>query len=362
MKLRFCFFDRSAGARRIVWTLLIASLGLAMPLTAAQMKKKVEAAEEKTQTPDLVGLSREDVLKYLGKPQSTLRRGDTEILVYANQTRVELREDEVIAFYGKPESVIIAANGTRYTPTARGRVERVSGQNMASDAEQEEGEQEIVAPAAAKTARRPVAAPKPVVAVASTTASDPAAGVPVNSNPASALAEANDEEEAALARLSQLPLAATADGAPLPSVDKYLEDGGILMDEPEPPSKATVLLAFVIEISCRFGFCLLILRISLHWMSMPFYWPDLVKVSALYVVVRDGLHAVGGLGGSFALIRYFRVDDAISFFALALLLFHFKIALSGLTALKVAAATKFATYAVMMGVGLAIAFGLFATA
>jgi hypothetical protein len=146
-------------------------------------------------------------------------------------------------------------------------------------------------------------------------------------------------------------------GSPGAALEEHVEDMEDFEEEP-PPSLAKRLLVLGIEIVFRFGIAVLVLRLSIHLVGVPFFWPDLLKVAVLYLAVREVMHGLGGLGGWWEFIPLFRLDDATSFIILACSLTWFKIAGSGLTALKIAAMTKFVIVGLMLAVGLAVTFGL----
>jgi hypothetical protein len=158
--------------------------------------------------------------------------------------------------------------------------------------------------------------------------------------------------------LADLPAAVPE--APTPeSVRKMMDEASLDFSPPPPPpwvGVATECLGMLL----RFGLVVLVLSLTMKWMELPFYWPDLMKVSVLYVAVREIVHGLGGLGGMWELLRIFRIDEGVGFFALAILLYRFGVTRDGLTALKIAAATKLVTYFLMIGAMLALTFGLLA--
>lgn len=290
------------------------------------------------QAEDLVGLGRADVLASLGQPQSTLRRGDKELLIYPEGVQVELRGDKVVGFKGGPQAVIVAADGTRFLPHADGRLRRY--EEPAAEAAPAAG---VVATDAATIPDAAVQNAAPAPEPASATAPAPA------EKPATAEEEARE--------LGAISPAVVPAGAMMDPAEFIAGQG---TDQARPPPRWVAWVSAGLGLGLHFGIALAVLAVALKIVGLPFYLPDLLKACALYLVVREGLHSVGGLGGAWTFIPLFRIDDGISLLALAVLLFRFKIALSGLTALKVAAATKVATYVLMIGAGLAISFGMMA--
>jgi hypothetical protein len=100
------------------------------------------------------------------------------------------------------------------------------------------------------------------------------------------------------------------------------------------------------------------LRIAISWVELPCYMPDVCKVAALYTIIREGMHGLADFGGHWEWIRLFRLDDIIGYVAMMILLFKFKIALSGLTSLKIATATVGVTYFLMLIFGVVLSFML----
>jgi hypothetical protein len=127
--------------------------------------------------------------------------------------------------------------------------------------------------------------------------------------------------------------------------------------EEETPPWANAVGTVVLGLF-RFGFAVLVLRIAISFVDLPCYMPDVLKVAALFVVVREGVYGLGNLGGHWQWLHLFRAADVISFIALCWLLVQFKVTTQGIIALKIAVATEVATYIVMMGVALALMFTL----
>lgn len=282
------------------------------------------AGGAESNTVDLTGRSRVEVEQHLGKAASVLRRGEVEILVFADGTRVELRNGEVISTRGNAGE-IVAADGTRYTVDATGmvRTERMAAQlQHASAAEASAVEQ--------------------VVSSDSQAADEPAEVAPVEAE------VATPEQE-----IEHPGLALAAEAEKM----LKLAEGG---EEDVPESAAPPWVGQLIGVGAHFAIVAIVLSLSLKWVGIPFVWWDLARVSVVYLAVRELFHGLGGLGGHWEFIRLFRVDELVSFVALSILLYRFKVVLSGLSALKVAAATKFVSYMLMIGVGLAVSFGLLA--
>jgi hypothetical protein len=315
---------RSDALRRRLPPWLRALLHLVWVLVCAAAFSQVHAAD--SAAPDLIGLTRADVLTALGKPQSTLRRGGTELLIYPKGVRVELRGEEVVAYQGSEEAVIIGRDGTRYTLGANGKVLRA---DPLPEVTHHEAEASPATGPAANISPTPAEAKKP--ATAAVTAAEDDDPVP--------------SDDARMAKMRA-------------EMEKAVEDLGKAPEAPPPPPVWIKLVGAIVGAVLHFVIVVVILRLALSIVGVPFFWPDLIKVCLLYLAVREGLHGLSDLGGGWQFIALFRFDDVVSFVVLAVLLFRFKIALSGLTALKVAAATKAATYMLMIGVGLALSFGL----
>jgi hypothetical protein len=145
----------------------------------------------------------------------------------------------------------------------------------------------------------------------------------------------------------------------LKMADNYASNGQLGAENEEEASQPAwagavgqVVLGLV-----RFGFAVLVLRLAINFVELPCYMPDVLKVAALFVVIREGVHGLGGLGGQWQWLRLFYAADIISFIALCWLLVQFKVATQGITALKIAIATEVASYFVMLLIGVAIVFG-----
>ncbi len=293
----------------LVWLLAVAS-GLAAdpatPLPPAAV--------------NMIGLGREDVIALLGKPTGERQRGGELIMVYADGKRVVLRDGAVVAVSGGAAGEIIGADGAKYVPGADGTPVKQ-------------------APSA------PAAPPAEVV-------------VPEATKPA-ALVKPADLEAPSVADPDVPP--GTEQVLPAGFATKQLEDHVEAMEnpeEPEPTSPAKIILVFVVGVAFRFGLTVLVLRLAVHVIGVPFLWPDLLKVALLYLATHAFMEGLGALGGLWEFIPLFKLDDVVSFVILACSLTWFKVAGSGLTALKIAAATKFVVLGLMLAVGLALTFGL----
>lgn len=268
------------------------------------------AAEPTSPRPNLVGLDRSDVVAVLGRPSGERQRGDTLIMIYPDGTRLELLAGKVVAVSGGSTGEIIGSDGTKYVPGEDGNLQR------------------------------------PVT-------SGPQTAVPAPDAPA--VPAATDETVE-----GDLPPGTERDypdGLPIEDLEKFVES----MEDPEeeePESVKKRILALGLEIVFHFGFTVLVLRIAVQVVGVPFFWPDLLKAAVLYLSVYMVMQGLGELGGLWEFIPIFRLDDLVSLIILACSLTWFKVAGSGLTALKIAVATKFVTLGLMLALGLAIAFGL----
>jgi len=297
--------------------LVCAAMGSLVPVRAADPV----AAEKPAALPGLIGLTREDVIAVRGKPSGERDRGETRLMVYPDGTKIELRDGFVVSVSGGTGAEIIGADGTRYVPGADGNIQRP-----------------------VQVTEVPVAADAGAGGVPSVAASTPAGAL------------ASEDEDL----LSDTPPGARIElppGSPGAVLEKHIE----AMEDPEedpPPSLAKTLLVFGIDVVFRFGLAVLVLRLALHFVGVPFFWPDLMKVALLYLAVRETMHGLGALEGLWEFIPLFKLDDAVSFLVLACSLTWFKIAGSGLTALKIAVMTKAVILGLMLAVGLAVTFGL----
>jgi len=263
------------------------------------------------------------------------------VLMYPNSVRVEIRNDEVVAYRAGNEAVIVASDGTRYTPTDRGKVQRV--------VEAEKTEDEIAA-------EEDAAAAAALARGSSTAAPAPAAVTPP---PEPVEASAGEREAWTHTPTSNVdtPAAADPDAQLLNMASNYAQ-AGKLTDRPvKAPPPWTIAASAIIGGLLRFGLALLMLRVATSWVGLPFFPGDAVKVAALYVVVFMGAHGLGGLGGLWPFIRIFRVDEAIGCVALSVFVARFKIATEGISVLKVTVTTGLATYMAMEALNFAIAFG-----
>lgn len=292
---------------------------------------------------DLLGLTRIDVVRSLGKPQSTARRGDKEILLFSSGARVELRGDEVISFQGSPTAVITAADGTRYLPGADGNIQRADGQSLV---EVRRRETPPGPPAELPASENPGADEAPIPEALAEPSIDPAGP---DGAPAAQLAEEGGGLTTAPALDQKIP------GTKV-TVENYLETGHLLPGEEEKPPAWVTVASEAVGMGLRFVLVIVILGLAIRWVGLPFYWPDLIKVSALYVAVREVMHGLGGFGGLWEFIRIFRVEEGIGYLAMMFFLYKFGVCREGITALKIATATKIVTYFLMMILMLAVSF------
>lgn len=285
---------------------------------------------------DWVGRSREEVVTELGRPQSALQRGDTEVLMYPNSVRIEIRNDVVVAYRAGSGAMIVASDGTRYTPTDKGRVQRV----VEVTANEEEDDEPVVAELDEPVAAPAIAASESdeAAVAAETEAADDAA-------PADAAEDEGEEDGWSGGPGGDLVEASNPHSRTIEDIAEHglVPDGAD--DEEAPPWANTV--TDIVGALLRFGFAVLMLRVAISWVELPCYMPDVMKVAALYTVIREGMHGLGRLGGHWEWVLLFKLDDVVSFFALMILLYKFKVALSGITALKIAIATKGATFLLM---------------
>jgi len=269
----------------------------------------------------LVGLSRAEVIAARGKPSGERSRGDLLLMVYPDGTRIELREGRVVSVSGGAGDEIVGADGTRYVPGVDGNIQRPveiiePGAAAATDARQEEVDAASAEGADDLDADLPPGGTAPPSVDAARRAAEDAVADDLDD-----FDESDDEDD-------------------IPPLYKLI--GGLI----------GAVLHFVLTV--------LVLRIAVQVIGVPFFWADLLKVAVLYVAVHGLLLSLAELGGYWEFITLFRAQEVISFLVLACSLTWFKIAGNGITALKIAAASKIALVALMLGVGvlLAIGFGL----
>ena len=304
----------SSLLRTLAWTIILALGSLAA--ASGDTSKPVAAA-------DLVGLTREDVVALRGKPSGERARADGSVLlVYPDGTKIELRDGRVFAATGAGAAQIVGADGTRYVPGADGNIQRPVVMVGSTDAAAEGPKPEVSAPSADGEA-----------------AADDDADLPPGATAPPSIAAV----DAALAERLADP------------DDADTDDAGTFDDEESEEAPAGLrIVAFLVGTIIRFGLVVLVLRLALHFVGVPFFWPDLLKVALLYLAVHEVLSGLGELGGWWEFVPLFRIDEVISFIVLACSLTWFKIAGSGITALKVAVATKVVVFGLMLVVGLLV--------
>jgi len=285
----------------------------------------------------VVGLPRAAVIEQLGQPTANLHGVGREILVFADGESVELIDGAVVVHH--PQSgILISSDGTRYRSGANGELipEPIIAPAPIS--------METADPVAeADEAPAPVSLASPETVVEAVIASPPNEPALEESEEPTASAKLPEDEQG-------LPGVADLDS------DKLMEDLGLEESEP-PPSWAKGVTA-IISMAARFAIMLVALQIALKWVGRAYYLPDLLKATALSVVVRDGLHALGGLGDWWQMIPLSRGDEIAAALTLALLLFKAEVTRNGLTALTIAGATYVGTLCMMPAVGLAVTFWL----
>ena len=288
---------------------------------------------------DWIGHTRAEVVATLGKPNSALHRGDTEVLMFPNEVRVEIRADQVVVFRSGTGAMIVARDGTRYTPSDRGKVTKLDEATAAG----------VGAP--------PPPAPAPKQAATADEATEAAAVVEET--------EQDTVDETAAAEAATDAMVAPSSGGAtdqdtqlLKMAENYEDHGKLTEHEVKPPPAWFGPVRSIVAGLLRFGFAFLILRIAISWVGLPCYLPDVAKVSFLYVVIREAVDGLGLLGGYWEFIGLFMVPDVVGSLAQAVLLYRFKIVHTGITALKIVAMTQGVTYFLMLVVGLALTIGL----
>lgn len=264
----------------------------------------------------LLGASRGDVIRALGEPENTLRKGDVDLLVYADGVRIEIKDDQVIRHRGPVGSGVLTRGGTDYAAGDDGNI------------------------------RKPDAsAPEPgELAVAEE------AEVPLDPVELEDELPAEDEEETPYD--PELDPEGIYDEATA-GAEKFLEDMGMDI-EPEPPPPWATAVGAVVGLFFRTVFVLLVLRLTLAWMGRPCFFPDLIKISLLYTALFAAIEGLGKLGGNWEFLHFFRVAEIVGMFVLSIMLYSFEVTRDGLTALKIAAANALITHFVMMGIGIVI--------
>jgi hypothetical protein len=264
----------------------------------------------------LLGASRGDVIRALGEPENSLRKGDVDLLVYADGVRIEIKNDQVIRYRGPVGSGVLTRGGTDYSAGDDGNI------------------------------RKPVEyVPEPEESVVAEEAE-------VSPDPPELVEELPVEEEEAAPYDPEADPEGIYDEATA-NAEKLLEDMG-MATEPEPPPAWATAVGTVVGLFFRTLFVLLVLRLTLAWMGRPCFFPDLIKISLLYTALFAAIEGLGNLGGNWEFLHFFRVSEIIGMFALSVMLYSFEVTRDGLTALKIAGANALITHFVMMGIGIVI--------
>jgi hypothetical protein len=263
-----------------------------------------------------LGASRGDVIRALGEPENSLRKGDVDLLVYADGVRIEIRDDQVIRYRGPVGSGVLTRGGTDYTAGEDGNVR------------------------------------KPVESVTEPEESVVAEEAELPPDPPEMVDELPAEEEEAAPYDPELDPEGIYDEATA-NAEKFLGDMG-MAPEPEPPPPWATTVGTVVGLFFRTLFVLLVLRLTLAWMGRPCFFPDLIKISLLYTALFAAIEGLGNLGGNWEFLHFFRVSEIAGMFALSIMLHKFEVTRDGLTALKIAGANALITHFVMMGIGIVI--------
>lgn len=301
--------------------LVLVVLLSAFPLPSLAADTAAPAAAQAPTPEMLIGLTRAEVVALRGKPSGERQRGEVLLMVYPDGTRIELRNDQVVAVNGSAAGAgqIVGADGKLYVPGADGNIQR------------------------------PVEISEPPP-------TDDAAPAAVPARDAGPAAASSAEAEDAAAEMVS-GAHGTEGGEIMPTeairaIEQHLEQSEQAAEagpeQPPQPPRALQVAASLFGAAVRFGLIIAVLRTALHVMGVPFYWPDLLKVSLLYLAVREVLAALGELGGWWEFIPLFRMQEVISFLILACSLTWFKIAGSGITALRIAVAAKIVVYVLML--------------
>lgn len=302
----------------------------------------------------LIGLSRADVIALRGKPSGERQRDGVLVMVYPDGARLELREDRVVSASGAGVAQITASDGTRYAPGADGNIERTVRVIEAAASGEDD-------PAAVSPASPP---PAPAQA-AETVEPAPSGGAKPASAPRSPTPAAGERDTQSEVEMDMPPgstpppSVAAARAAAAATAQESLASGGADDAYHEPaPSTAVSVIGGLVGAVLHFGLTVLVLRIAVQVVGVPFFWPDLLKVAFVYLAVYEVATVLGRLGGLWEFLTIFRVHEVSSFIVMACALTWFKIAGSGLTALKIAVATKLVLTGLMLAIGLILAFGL----
>lgn len=267
---------------------------------------------------ELLGASRGDIIRAFGQPENTLRKGDVDLLVYADGVRIEIKDDTVIRYRGPVGSGMLTRGGTEYAAGDDGNVRKPAAPEVKPEPGIVVGESE---PPSDVEDEEPV--DEPLVGEAEAAPYDP------ESDPEGIYDEAGAQAQ------------------------KFLEDMG-LEAEPEPPPPWVSVVTTTIGLFFRAVFVLLVLRLTLAWMGRPCYFPDLIKISLLYTAMFAAIQGLGGMGGNWEFLHFFRVAEIVGMFALSIMLYSFEVTKDGLTALKIAAANALITHFVMLAIGIVI--------
>lgn len=245
------------------------------------------------------GMTREQVEAEVGKPLSVLERGDTQVLRYPNDGRVELRN---------------------------GLVTRVVRVRHVSDPATPE---EVAAEEAAKLAKAE--------------AEEAKAAAAAEAEWAKANAEARKAVEADVDRLS-----AEHDGGAGAVI-------GGMMGAEDPTQFWTMLgIGALVQV----GVGMIILKLAFRWADVHADWGQMFWPALAATAGGAGVRAVGFVAWN--VTEFFRVDDAVSYLALLLTLLKTTHACTWQRAFSVSAAAKLMTIVVWTFLGVALTQVLFA--
>lgn len=309
----------------------------------------------------LMGKTRDEVIDTLGKPGTEMKRGERVVAIFEGGVRVEFLDGVVVKTNSRSGANTITANdGTRYAASDEGKVRMIPGDEVATHAPPVTESTPAAAPPRTAAPKEQESeddmVPEAVAEAGEAEISDEE--LLARYLPGDLLSEMSEEEKAEHAAALKDAIKAQGGVPPFVSLEKFLEDGGLKYEEPPPPPQWVRITSSVVGLIFQLGFTTLILSIAMRWVGLPYFMPDLIKTAILSVAVFEGVRSLGNLGGHWQWLQLFRAEQLLSFIALCSGLFMFKVVGNGLTALKIAIATKLVTYFLMIILGMAVTFGL----
>lgn len=264
------------------------------------------------------GMTRAEVEAEAGKPLSVLTRGDTLVMRYPNDGRVELVEGKVVRV------VRVRHADDPLTPA----------EQAAADAEREKAEADRLAKAEAEAEAR----------AAAQEAREATADQAVAAGHAKAEAEARRKLEESVERLSSEHEAGAA---------------GAMTGEPglaEEPSEFWTLLGVGALVQVLVG--MVILKLAFKWADVHADWAQMFWPALAGMLGGAAVRAIGY--AAWGVSEFFHLDDAVSYAALLFALMKTTHACTWQRAVGVAAASKLMSIVVWVFLSVALSRWLFA--